>query len=103
MAARFTAMPQIVFHKGWIPERFADVAQRKFCFVHVDVDLFQPTRDSLEFFYPRMVRGGIILCDDYGFTSCPGAQTAFDTYLADKPEKVVNLPTGQGFIVRLGE
>ena len=50
-----------------IPTRFDEVADRSFCFVHVDVDLFEPTRESIAFFYPRMVPGGVMLFDDYGF------------------------------------
>jgi len=87
-------------HRGWIPERFPEVADARFSFVHVDVDLHQPTRDSLAFFYPRTVPGGILLCDDHGFRSCPGATRAFDEYLADKPEPLISLPTGQAFLIR---
>lgn len=87
-------------YRGWIPSRFADVAKRRFSFVHVDVDLYQPTYDSVAFFYPRMNPGGIILCDDYGFTTCPGANRAFEDFLADKPESVIHLTTGQGMLVK---
>jgi len=73
-------------HRGWIPDRFDEVADRRFSLVHVDVDLYQPTLASLEFFYPRLVPGGVLLCDDYGFTACPGARRAFDEYMTDKPE-----------------
>ena len=40
----------IKFYKGWIPDRFEEVESRKFSFVHIDVDLYEPTQDSLEFF-----------------------------------------------------
>ena len=83
------------FHAGWIPERFTDVADARFAFVHIDVDLYQPTYDSLEFFYPRMAPGGLIVCDDYGFASCPGATRAFDEFFIDKPEAVLPIPSGQ--------
>ena len=100
MAANLTAFDDlIVFHQGWIPDQFSDVADARFCFVHIDVDLFQPTRDSLDFFYPRMVRGGLIVCDDYGFETCPGARRAMDEFFADRPEPIVHLPTGQGFVI----
>lgn len=89
-----------VFHKGWIPDRFQEVADRKFAFVHVDVDLRQPTLDSFEFFYPRMSDGGVLLCDDYGCTTCPGATEAIDAFLADKPEKMVALDAGGGFLIK---
>lgn len=87
-------------YPGWIPERFRDVADRSFSVVHIDVDLYQPTLDAMEFFYPQMSTGGLILLDDYGFQDCPGARTAVDEYMADKPEKTVHVPTGQGFIVK---
>jgi len=90
----------VKYYIGWIPQRFPEVAGWKFSFVHLDVDLHQPTQDSLEFFYPRMSPGGIILCDDYGFSTCPGSKKAMDEFFAAKPEKIVHLPTGQAFIIK---
>jgi hypothetical protein len=90
-------------YRGWIPERFDEVADRRFSFVHVDVDLYEPTRDSFAFFYPRLAPGGILLCDDYGFTTCPGARRAVDEFMVDKPEAVVHLPTGQGLVVKAAD
>jgi O-methyltransferase len=90
----------VSFHQGWIPDRFADVSDQRFSFVHIDVDLYEPTRDSLAFFYPRMQARGIILCDDYGFTTCLGATAAFDEYLLDKPEPMIMLPCGGGFLIK---
>ncbi|MFA7608046.1 MAG: TylF/MycF/NovP-related O-methyltransferase [Rhodocyclaceae bacterium] len=86
--------------KGWIPERFEDVFGLDFKLVHIDVDLYQPTLDSLEFFYPRLVAGGVIVMDDYGFANCPGAFEAANHYMRDKPECIIHLPTGQGVIIK---
>lgn len=90
----------VAFHKGWIPAPFAAVRDLGFAFVHVDVDLFQPTLDSLEFFYPRLAPGGVMLFDDYGFVTCPGARLAVDRFFESRPERVVLLPTGQAFVVK---
>lgn len=86
--------------RGWIPDRFPDVADRRFAFVHIDVDLHQPTLDSLAFFYARMSPGGVILLDDWGHTTCPGATKACDDFLRDRPEKVVALSDGGGFLIK---
>ena len=91
------------FYRGWIPDSFRHVQDRQFCFVHIDVDLYQPTIDAVRFFYDRTVAGGIVLCDDYGFDGCPGARQAIDELLHDKPEAVVEVPTGQAFFVKRGE
>lgn len=90
----------IELHKGWIPGRFKDVKSSKFAFVHVDVDLYEPTRDSFAFFYPRMSKGGVMICDDYGSAYCPGAKKAVDEFFAEKPERVIALPTGQSLIIK---
>lgn len=88
------------FYKGWIPTRFDEVADRAFSFVHIDVDLYAPTKDSLEFFYSRLSSGGIFACDDYGMQFCPGATKACDEFLTDKTEKMICFPAGGGFFIK---
>jgi len=90
----------VKYYKGWIPQRFSEVEATRFSFVHIDVDLYQPTFDTVSFFYERMNKGGIIICDDYGFTTCPGAKKAVDDFFADKREPVIMLTTGQGFVIK---
>ncbi len=94
------AVPRLHLYPGWIPERFAEVADRTFCFVHVDVDLYAPSLASLQFFYPRLVNGGILLCDDYGSEACPGARLAVDEYVAQVQAPLIHLPTGQALLLR---
>jgi hypothetical protein len=85
---------------GWIPERFNEVAEHRFRVVHIDVDLYEPTRDSLEFFFPRLVDGGVIVMDDYGFETCPGATRAAHELAASHGVGVLHLATGQGVILK---
>lgn len=99
--ANLREFPGVVYHPGWIPDRFHEVADRRFSFVHIDVDLHQPTRDALEFFYPRLVRGGMLVCDDYGSLQCAGARRACDEFMATCPERtMIHLPTFQGLVVK---
>lgn len=98
--ARNLAGCRVQLMRGWIPARFPEVADRTFAFVHIDVDLYQPTLDSLEFFYPRLGKGGIIVIDDYGFLTCPGATKACDEYFAGKPEKPIALVDGGAFVIK---
>jgi len=53
-----------MFRKGYFPETTLDIAE-EFCFVNLDFDLYQPTLAGLKFFFPRMVKGGVILIHDY--------------------------------------
>jgi len=90
---------RIHFHKGFIPETFASLEDHKIAFAHIDVDIYKSIIDSCEFVYPRMQPGGIMIFDDYGFGSCPGARSSVDEFFSDKPEQVIVLPTGQAFVI----
>lgn len=89
------------YYAGWIPSRFDEVEDRKFILVHLDVDLYQPFRDSLMFFYPRLVEGGVIVFDDYGLTQFPGAKTAVDEAVEEfHPTLFYKIPTGGAFLIK---
>jgi O-methyltransferase len=100
LRANLAEFPFVEIYPGWIPTRFVEASARSFFFVHIDVDLYQPTLDALSFFYPRLVSGGMMLFDDYGFLTCPGARQAVDQFLAEKPELLVRLSSGQAFFVK---
>ncbi len=58
--------PEVEIHKGWIPSVFSNVEDREYRFVHIDVDMYEPTLAGLEYFYPKLVPGGVLVVDDYG-------------------------------------
>lgn len=93
--------PFIHYRKGWVPDTFAGLEDRRFCFAHIDLDLYQGVLDSLTFIYPRLSSGGAIVFDDYGFASCPGARKAVDAFFADKPERPLALSTAQALVTKL--
>lgn len=90
----------IDFRKGWIPETFTGLTDSRIRLAHVDVDLYQSVRDCCEFIYPRLVPGGIVVFDDYGPASCPGARRAVDEFFRDRPETPFVFMTGQCMVVR---
>jgi len=69
---RLAAFDFVECKKGRAPERFGEAAHEEFCFVLVGVDLAEPTKASLEFFFPRLRGGGWMLIDDCGFGTCLG-------------------------------
>ncbi len=92
---------RVEFHPGWIPESFRDVPDRPIALAHVDVDIYRSVWDCCQFIYPRLQLGGVIVFDDYGFPSCPGARKAVDEYFEGKPETPIILGTGQALAIRL--
>ena len=74
----------VVMKVGYVPEIIKDL-EDTFCFVNLDMDLYQPTYEALKIFWPQMVQGGIILVHDYFWPDCPGIKQAIDDY-----EKLIN-------------
>lgn len=93
----------IVTHKGWIPAQFPALENMRFCYAHIDVDLYQPTRDSVEFIWPRLSTRGVLLLDDYGTCNFPGARKAIDEFFARRKDFFLfEQPAGQAVLLKLG-
>lgn len=93
--------PFVALHPGAIPATFPAVKYKTFALVHVDVVTYKATEDCCTFFYDRMVRGGVIIFDDYGFPGFKfGAKRAVDEFFADKTESPISLPTGQCIVIK---
>jgi O-methyltransferase len=91
---------QVYFHQGLFPETTRELDESRYAFVHFDVDLYDGTLACLEYFYPRMTPGGVIISHDYGLLA--GVQRAFQEFMADKPEPIFEQPTTQAIIVKGG-
>ena len=88
----------IAFHPGIFPHSTDACADKRFSFVHLDVDLKSSTLDCLAFFYPRMLPGGVILTHDYSYLD--GVREAFGEFCARRPEQPIELPSSQAMLIR---
>lgn len=87
-----------IIKKGYFPKT-AEGIEDRFCFVSLDTDLYKPIKQGLEFFYPKMVKGGVIFVHDFGTQDWNGVKKAVyefsDEYdvsffpLLDRAESVV--------------
>ena len=92
-----SAYRDVHFHPGLFPRSAADLGARRFSLVHLDVDLYESTLAGLEFFYPRMIPGGIIITHDY--STLPGVAQAFLDFFPKKHRPIIELPTTQAMVV----
>jgi hypothetical protein len=75
-----------------VPAYIDEHQETTFAIVNLDMDLYGPTKETLEHVFPRVARGGVVILDDYeGF---PGAKKAVDEYLEEnnRPELVRKFP-----------
>jgi O-methyltransferase len=97
--AAVAGYPNVILAKGWLPEVLNYLPDSPSVdFLHIDVDLYEPTRDTLAFLDSRLRPGSVVVCDDYGFETCPGARAAMDDFAASTGCAVLELSTGQGVV-----
>ena len=72
---------QCVIKKGWFPQSSVGCENERFCFVNLDADLYEPILAGLEFFYPKMVRGGVILIHEYFSAGYVGVKKAVNEFV----------------------
>lgn len=89
------------FRQGFIPDTFVGLEERRVAFAHIDLDIYRSIADSLEFIWPRLSPGGVVVFDDYGAPTCPGARSAVDDFFARRKSIPLCLPTGQAIVFKL--
>lgn len=74
-----------------------DIPATNIGLLHLDCDVYPPTKFCLETFGRyRFVRGSVIVVDDYGFTTCKGVKKAVDEYFDGRHNyRLFHLTTGQ--------
>ena len=89
-----------VIHRGYFPATTKGLEDRTFAFVLLDLDVYAPTLSGLEFFYPRLARGGYCFVHDYNSPESNRAcRRALTEFLKGKPEQVIELPDTWGSAV----
>lgn len=92
---------KVQIHKGYFPETAAGV-EGKFCFVNLDMDLYQPTYSGLQFFKDKMTEHGIILVHDYYNKGYRGAKAAVEKFLEEQESSDISrYPIGDGVSIML--
>lgn len=93
--------PEVEIHRAFIPEALNKLPVTAYRLVHIDVDLADPTMEAIDFFYPKLLVGGVIIVDDYGFKLWSGTKIMIDRFVESKKDLFcIALSTGQYMIVR---
>lgn len=82
-----------IIRKGYFPDTAKDIDEH-FCFVNMDFDLFQPTYEGLKYFYPRLVKKGVLLIHDYFGEAYKGNKEAVRRYNEEMGGELTFIPIG---------
>lgn len=87
--------------QGIFPDHTSDrVANRRFRFCHIDVDVYESAAQSFDWVWPRLVAGGIVVFDDYGFYSCGGVTRLVDRMRGAPDRLVIYNINGHAIVIK---
>ena len=93
---------QLVVVPGDVHATLNEIQIDRLAFVHMDLNAADPTRVALEYAYPRLSRGAMVLFDDYGWTGLEAQRAVIDAFVDAAADTLIALPTGQALLVRRG-
>lgn len=86
--------------RGTVPDTLESAKTELVAFVHIDLNCAAPEKAALEYFWPKLSVGGIIILDDYGFEGHEAQAKIAEEFSKTVNHSILCLPTGQGMIVK---
>lgn len=86
--------------KGYFPDVTASqIKSRNFALVHIDVDIFESAKKSFDWVWDKMSINGMVVFDDYGYSSTEGVTRLIDDYISSIIDAMVIFNMGGQVIV----
>src|ERR1700730_9803803 len=97
---RFAAFPNAKLIKGRVPETLLTASIDRISYLSIDMNIAKPERDAIEFFWPKLATGGVVVLDDYAFSGYDAQHETMDEFAAKMGVSILTLPTGQGLLIK---
>ncbi len=96
----FSPYPNAVLVKGLVPDTLPQCTAEKIAYLSIDMNIAAPERASLDYFWPKLVSGAMVLLDDYGFLGHEEQRRSLNEFAAQNNVAIATLPTGQGLLIK---
>jgi len=96
----FQDFPLVKIIKGPVPHTLKDVEIDKVAYLSIDMNCVLPEQAALDFFWPKLVKGGVIVLDDFAYEGFEEQNIAHSKWAKEKGIEILYLPTGQGIIIK---
>jgi hypothetical protein len=97
---KFVTFPNVRIVKGIVPYSFEEAMPQVISFLHIDMNSAQAEIMALERLFDRVTPGGIIVLDDFGWTTQRPQTVAELEFMKQRGHSILELPTGQGMIIK---
>ena len=96
----FNEFHNVHFLKGLVPDCLDRLEVEKISFLHIDLNTPKPEIAALSLLWDRLVKGGILLLDDYGGTNRKDQHDAMNDFALKHSFEILQMPSGQGLAIK---
>ncbi len=96
----FKNYPNVVIVRGIVPQSLTQVHIDKVSYLSIDMNCASAEYEALKYFWPKLVKGGIVMLDDYGWPMCERQKEAADKFALSMGTMIMSLPNGQGLMIK---
>lgn len=96
----FADYPNAHLIRGMVPETLPQAKLEQVCYLCLDMNIAAPERAAIEYFWPKLVPGAVVILDDYDWRGYEEQKATMDEFAARMGTEVLSLPTGQGLLIK---
>lgn len=98
--ANFAPYPKANLIRGMVPETLPQADVDQVCYLSIDMNIAAPERAAIEYFWPKLVPGAVVVLDDYGVRGYEEQQATMNDFASTVGTEILMLPTGQGLLIK---
>jgi O-methyltransferase len=96
----FAPYPKAHLVRGRVPETLVSVQIDRVAYMSIDMNIAFPEKAALEYFWPKLVSGAIVIFDDYNWLLYREQKIAHDAFARSMGTQILAMPTGQGLLIK---
>ena len=83
-----------------VPGCLHHLKAEKISFLHIDLNAAKPEIEGLSILWGRLIKGAVLLLDDYGFPNRRDQHEAMNNFALKHSFEILQMPTGQGLVIK---
>lgn len=96
----FSKFPNVHLVRGILPDTFSQAKIDKVAYLSVDLNNAVGEKSCIEYLWPKISKGGIVVIDDYAWNGHGAQKEMWDVFAASQDRIVLTLPTAQGLLMK---
>lgn len=98
---KFARWPNAVVVRGRVPDSLSAIpGSGRVAYASIDMNVAAAEMAAVEFLWPRLVPGALVVLDDYGWAPHVNQKHAWDAFAQQHGVMILALPTGQGLLMK---